>query len=81
MTHYVVAIASIYNGNDFRYLHVEARGRSNAVMGVLCDPTYANYQILGIEEESSLDWGGFPFGCSWPDATSRISYLANVYKF
>lgn len=55
MTHYVVAIASIYNGNDFRYLHVEARGRSNAAMGVLCDPTYANYQILGIEEESSLD--------------------------
>ena len=55
MTHYVVAIASIYNGNDFRYVHVSARGRANAVMGILSDPAYANYQILGIEEESSLD--------------------------
>lgn len=55
MVQYVVAIASLYNGNDFQYVHVRARGRANAAMGILSDPTYANYQILGIAEEDSLD--------------------------
>lgn len=50
MTEYIVALVSL-SGRGFQYVHVRARGRANAAMGILLDTSFNDCVIVGIEEE------------------------------